>query len=345
MPASAIDLVGTAWEHTKNQLFKPFNLGQWVRLGIVGLLAGEMGYTGGCTSSYRFPSVPSRGGTATAFVAQATVLRNPFFPLAVILLVLAALVLIVALMYVSSIMRFILFESVVSRECRIRRFWSRYTESGTRYFLWNLAMLFVSVFGTGVLVLTAAIIGFGAGWLRAPREHVVPLVLGGLIAVGVLAVWFIALALVHVFTKDFVIPQMAIENVGPIEGWRRLLQMMDTEKARYAGYIGMKILLMIAAMIIMAILTIIIALVFLIPTGIAALLAILIGKGIGLTWNPLTVGFAIMSGVVTFGFLVYCMLLLNVPLVVFFPAFSIYFFAARYPALDARLRPAGSTPQ
>jgi hypothetical protein len=150
--------------------------------------------------------------------------------------------------------------------------------------------------------------------------------------------WFIALILVHVLTKDFVVPQMALENISPLEGWRRLLQMMDAEKARYAGYIGMKILLMVAALILMTIVTIIIVLVYLIPTGILALLAFLIGKGIGLTWNPLTVGFSLMSGIVALAFLLYLLLLLNVPPAVFFPAFSIYFLAARYPALDARLR-------
>ena len=338
MPTSAIDVVSSAFEHAKNQLFRPFNLGQWVRLGIVGFLAGEMGYTGGC--SYRSPLPPGSGGggRSTAFIAQATLIRNPLFPLAVILLVLAGLVLFVAFMYVSSMMRFVLFDSVVSRECHVRRFWSRHMDSGIRYFLWQLAVGFIGFSGVGILAGTAAIIGYSAGWLRSPREHVIPLVLGGVIAIGALALWFVAFILVHVFTKDFVVPQMALENVGPLEGWRRLLQMMAAEKARYAGYIGMKILLMVAALILMTIATIIVVLVYLIPTGILALLAILIGKTIGLTWNPLTIGMSLMSGIVALAFLIYLMLLLNVPPAVFFPAFSIYFLAARYPALDARLR-------
>ena len=34
------------------------------------------------------------------------------------------------------------------------------------------------------------------------------------------------------------IPLMAVDNVGVIEGWRRLLQMMKGQKAAYAGYLG-----------------------------------------------------------------------------------------------------------
>jgi hypothetical protein len=37
--------------------------------------------------------------------------------------------------------------------------------------------------------------------------------------------------------------------------------------------------------------------------------------------------------------LLYVFSLVSVPVIVFFPAYSIYFFAARYPALEAMLHP------
>ena len=43
MPISAVDAISPAFEHTKQQLFKPFRFGQWTRLAFVGLLAGELG--------------------------------------------------------------------------------------------------------------------------------------------------------------------------------------------------------------------------------------------------------------------------------------------------------------
>jgi hypothetical protein len=38
-------------------------------------------------------------------------------------------------------------------------------------------------------------------------------------------------------------------------------------------------------------------------------------------------------------FLIYAIAMISVPATVFFPAFSIYFFASRYPKLDALLAP------
>ena len=46
MPISAADSITLAVEHTKQQLFKPFRIGQWTKLAFVGLLAGELGANG-----------------------------------------------------------------------------------------------------------------------------------------------------------------------------------------------------------------------------------------------------------------------------------------------------------
>jgi len=44
---------------------------------------------------------------------------------------------------------------------------------------------------------------------------------------------------------------MAVDNVGVIEGWRRLLQMMKAQKGSYAGYVGMKIVMAIGASVVL----------------------------------------------------------------------------------------------
>jgi len=43
LPISAVDAINLAIEHTKRQLLHPFRIGQWTRLAVVGLLAGELG--------------------------------------------------------------------------------------------------------------------------------------------------------------------------------------------------------------------------------------------------------------------------------------------------------------
>ena len=67
-------------------------------------------------------------------------------------LVVAAFVLGILLMYIGSVMRFILFDSVLAKECRIRAGWSRRQAPGFRYFLWKLVYMLALLGGLVVLV-------------------------------------------------------------------------------------------------------------------------------------------------------------------------------------------------
>ena len=219
MPGSAGDAIKSAFDQTVQQLFKPFRFGQWVRLAVTGLLAGELGGAGGC--GLQIPWRPRNVGSGR-FLAQAAVPRGMFVVLGIALLVVLAIVLGIALVYVSSMMRFVLFKSVVEKECRIRSFWNQYRSQGLQYFLFQLLFALGMVVGIGGLVGAAA-----ADWLwlrlaRNPRDNILPLVLVGLLFGLTLLVFIVGAILFGVLTKDFVVPQMALENIGVIEGWRRL---------------------------------------------------------------------------------------------------------------------------
>ena len=66
----------------------------------------------------------------------------------------------------------------------------------------------------------------------------------------------------------------------------------------------------------------------------------MLGKAAGLTWDLYTITLAVVVGCVVLAVLLFVMSLISVPAIVFFPAYSIYFFASRYPALDALVHPA-----
>jgi hypothetical protein len=140
------------------------------------------------------------------------------------------------------------------------------------------------------------------------------------------------------------VPQMALENIGAMEGWRRLLTRVQQEKVGYAGYIGMKLVLAIAAAIIFGIITFVVLLLVLIPVGGFGLVAVLGGKAAGLSWNVFTIAAAVMAAVWLLALLVAIVSLIYVPAMVFFPAYSIYFFAPRYPPLADLLWPMPSPP-
>jgi hypothetical protein len=341
---SAVDAITPALEHTKKQLFQPFRFGQWARLALVGLLAGELGSSGGCNSN-NF-NINQHGGTGRHFIDPPFSGIDPALLAGLIaVLVIAALVIGIVLMYISSVMRFILFDSVMAKECRIREGWGRRQGPGLRFFLWKLVYLLVMLAGLVVLVGIPAGFAFAMGWLKEPKEHVAPLVLGGILVFFALMIFLLALAVVFVLTKDFVVPQMALEGIGVMEGWRRLWRMIGAERGRYAGYIGMKIVMAIAAGIVVGIAALILGLIIAIPTIGLSIIAVITGKTAGLTWNAYTITVAIVVGCVLLTIFLYVIALISVPVVVFFPAYSIYFFAARYPALSAVLYPAPPVPQ
>lgn len=334
MPLSAVDSVNPAFEHAKLQLFRPFKLGQWSRLALVGLLAGELSSGGGC--NFNVPNF-SGGAQRHDLVMPAS---NPLL----LGLLIAALIVVVPLLwllfiYLSSRMRFVLFDSVVEKRCELRRFWRERRAPAMRFFLWQIVFSLATLAAIAVVVGIPALIAFALGWLGEPRNHVGQLILFGLPVFLAFVVVLVVSLIVHVFTKDFVIPQMALENVSAFEGWRRLWVMLKSEKGSYAGYGGMKLVLAIGAAFFVGIAAIIVIVALMIPFGGVGAITVLAGKSAGLTWNVFTVTAAVVAGCVFVALLLYAVSLVSVPVTVFFPAYAIYFFAARYPLLANLIYP------
>lgn len=338
MPFSAVDAISPALDHTKRQLLQPFRFGQWMRLALVGLLAGELS-SGGCNLNVPNFNGSHHAGGMDQLPGLAGI--NPaLFAGLILTLFVTGFVLWIVFLYISSVMRFILFDSILAKECHIRDGWNRRQSPAWRYFLWKiiytLAMLGVLV----ILVGIPAGFAFAMGWFTSPKQHLLPLILGGITLFFLIAIFIFAMAIVYVLTKDFVVPQMALEGIGVTEGWRRLWAMIQAEKAGYAGYVGMKILLAIGAGIVLGIAGVILMMIVLIPAAAIAIGAIFAGKAAGLTWTAGTITLAIVAACVLFAVFMLLSAVISVPAIVFFPAYSIYFFAARYPALSAVLYPA-----
>ena len=95
--------------------FQPFRFWQWTRLAVVGLLAGEMGSGG-----FNFPggtSIPQQSGGSSAAAFYPAICRTglPKIDPAILagliaVLVVTGFVFLIVMTYVSSVMRFILFD-------------------------------------------------------------------------------------------------------------------------------------------------------------------------------------------------------------------------------------------
>jgi hypothetical protein len=337
LPISAVDAINPAFQHAKQQLFQPFRFGQWARLALVGLLAGELGSGGGYNGNFNIPSSTHRQGGTEHFLSQGwphLLGDHPLmFASVIAALVVVGIGLIVLFTYIGSVMRFILFDSVVAKECHIRKGWGERRREGYLLFVWQITLMLLSLAAFVIVIGVPVVFAWVLGWFAHPAEHVLGLVVGGILLFLVFFAVVVGFAVVHVMTKDFVVPQMALENLNAFEGWSRLWLWLNAEKGGYAAYIGMKIVLAVGAGIAITIVSLIVIVALLIPIGGAGAMIWISAKSAGLTWNVYTITLVVAAAAIVLAVFVFAISMLSVPVAVFFPAYSIYFLAARYPAL------------
>jgi hypothetical protein len=183
-------------------------------------------------------------------------------------------------------------------------------------------------------------LALAAGWTTDLKEHVGRLIVGVILLVGLFGVFILTAAVVQVLARDFLVPIMALENLDFADGWHRLLAVIRPEKGRFAIYLLLKLVLSIAAAILFGIIALIPGLFIFVPAAVA----VVAGHAAGMGWNVTTISLAIIFGTLLLLLFIYLIALVSVPATVFFPAYAIYFFAARYPTLNALLNPAPAPP-
>lgn len=295
IPVSAIEAVSPAIEWTRRLLFRPFRFGLWVRFAVLGFLTGEMSSGGFHFSVPPLPHTHNSGADRFALPFS----RFPVFLLPLIaLLAVAFVVFFLLFAYLGSVFRFVLLESVVAGQARLREGFGRWRKRSVSLFLWQLVYslsLWTAIAATlGVPLL----LGWRAGVFKHPDSHLGTLIVGGILLFCAFVLILVIGMTIWVLTEDLVVPIMALEHVGPVEAWRRLLPMLRSQKGSYAGYVGMKVVLALAAGVLQGIAGIVIVLILLIPTAITALVAFLVAHAVGLTWNVFTITAAVVTGAV-----------------------------------------------
>jgi hypothetical protein len=342
---SAVDVISTAFAHAADQLAEPFRFGQWARLALLALATGELSSGSGCGNVFRgFPTQfpkPSHN-----FVDPKDFLHgiDPALIATLLLIVIGGgLILMLVWIYIASVSRFVLFEAVLRKNCdSLSAGWQRWQGTGLRYFGWQLVLSAISLMVAAVLFIPLLV-----PLLATLKNHQEPgpeILLAFLPMLLVFGAFSLVIVLVNVLSKDFVVPLMAIDGVSFVEGWRRLLGMIRDETLSFAGYIGMKIVLAIGASVVFGILAAIAVVFLILPVGLVAAVVVIMAKGGTLSWNAVTVTAGIVALMVVFAVLMYVVALVCVPVAVFFPAYAMYFFAERFPALHARLYPLVPTP-
>ncbi len=340
---SGVDAVTPAVDHVKKRLFQPFRWSLWWRLSLIGLLTGEFGMGSGGGGNFNVPSNYPRDGKQDLlqfFAGEQEVAKFvsqwlPWIVLGVAVLAILAILWI----YVSSVFRFVLLETVLYGRCEIRAGWRRWQTQGWSFFWWQVGVGLVVLLILGVVVGVPLLLGAALGVLQNPKEHLALAILGGMaLFFAVFAVLILNL-LVWLFTKDFVVPIMALEGTGAVEGWRRLIPLLKAEKGEYAVYVLMKIVLAVAAAILFGIVNLIVLLVLLIPLGIVGFGVVMAGKTAGLTWTAFTIALAVTVSVALLLVLFWLFALINTPGMYFFQSYTLHFFGSRYARVGDLLFP------
>jgi len=241
-------IVDSAWERSRSLLFRPARAGTWFGLGFTAWLAyiwstfGLGGRKFGVNLSSDDWHDPLRS-VATAVGAAGHELLGALTMLSVALL---ALLVSVALAWVSSRGAFMYLDNVAHGRSRVSEPWHRFAPLGDSLFLWRLLFLFAPVVVGAVLVVPAVALGAG-GALHG--VVVLPLVLLGLLG-GLLA---LAAVLLSFWTDQFVVPLMYRYEEGVLDAWRRFLPLLRAHLGSFVLYALFYLLLWIVAWIAVAV--------------------------------------------------------------------------------------------
>src|SRR5208283_4480103 len=115
-------------------------------------------------------------------------------------------------LYINSVFRFILFDSVLRRHCSISEGWGKWHRAGGRFFLWQIVFQIAVWIFLVVLVGVPLALALAAGWTTDLRQHVGRMIVGVILLLGLVLVFALTTVVVQVLAKDFLVPIMALED-------------------------------------------------------------------------------------------------------------------------------------
>jgi hypothetical protein len=340
---SAIDAVRPAFERTRGMLFRPFRFKTWLKLGFIGWLAGA----GGGSFNLNMPSFPGGGGSSGSTAGhdvERTVGAFLSEHLLLILFIVAASFMIgLAFVYLSCRFRFVLFDSILQRDPQIARGWRLYSREADRYFAFVVCCMGASLIVLALVVGVPLWHAFKSGIFKSDNQFPALFTYVLAIVLGVFLFVIIA-AIIGSLANDFAVPVLALDRTTIGGAWSVLKQMISADPWAFAGYLGMKLLLSIAAGIVTAIAMLVVFLVLLIPGVIVVMLGVVIVKAAGPAGTVLGIILAVIAALVAIALVLLLTLVVTAPVIVFFTSYAFYFLGGRYPRLGALLWPQPPAP-
>jgi hypothetical protein len=332
---SAIDSISPAIQRTKDLLFKPFNWGTYLKLGLVAIITEGWGSNfrtsgnGGGHSSGQGPMItapPSFTGVQIAQVVAMGLLITLFM---------------VWLYYLITRLRFAFFYSVLHNVKQIGPGWRAYREPAGRFFWMNIVVGLCYLLMLG-LVSLPFISGFmklfrdmqpgghpDFGLLLALILPLIPIILL-MVLIGFMA---------DLVLRDFMLPHYALENATAGEAWGWVWRAIADEKREFFVFVLLRLVMPAVAMALLFMVLLIPGLLF--AGAIGAIWYAIHGAFAGTTGASATIGvlLQVFFGCVGFLFVLLMSVCVGGPLSTWVRQYATIFYGGRYPALANHLTP------
>ena len=314
-------------------LFRPFDGRRWMKLTLVCLFLG--GGTPTAAFHWSLSSLPGDIRLSEVFIrAVQSISQSPWLILLTITLGLGVAL---AWLYLRSVFRFILVDSIFRRDVSLGPAWRALRPLGQSYFFWLLGLL--AALGITFSVVAAAAYPYVQSAAAAGAHSLGPsLLLVALLASIVLV--GLGVALLVMLTDDLVVPLMYAGRTSLARAWREVGRAISAEPASFAAYLLLR--LAVAVGVGVAVLFFLFPVLLSVFSGavIAAALLVLLLHALGLAWvwNASTILLAVAALVLLSVLILILLSVVGMPGQVLLQDFGIYFIASRFPPLEAMWR-------
>jgi hypothetical protein len=329
---SATEAIQPAFERTRDLLFRPFQLGPFLKLCTIAVLTE--GFSGNFNfSNHRHPA---------HFAATPADLHfSPALAAGFVVLGIAAVALAIGLFYLAVRLRFALFDCLVHQTRRIAPGWHGYRFQAFRFFLLSIGigLIFLAVVA---VILLPFLLGFLDLYRQTHATGHLPVAAAIALVLPLIPVFLLimlAAMAVDLILRDFMLPHMALDGASAGEAWAAVQSRIAREAGPFFLYAVLRILLPVAALIAMAV---VLALPGLLVFGALGLL--FAGVHAAAAGAPAGIAAVALLCEVMLGALIAALALLAAisfggPLCIALRNYALVFYGGRYPALGDRLYP------
>jgi len=308
-------------------LFTPFDGRRWFKLSLVCLFLGG----GTPTAAFNWIFVlPGEFNVRPGIERARSYIGSHLW--LVVLVILLGISLSVGVLYVRSIFRFILVDTIVTGEISVRAAWSRLRALGRSYFRWLLGL----VLSAGIALAITAFVVFE--FLRSAAAAGTSSLMFSVVLVGILlltAMVGLVLMVIVTLTDDLVVPLMYAEQIPLGAAWRKLARCLHSEAGAFTLYVLLRFVVSLGVAVL--VLLLLFPVLFSVFSGVmlAVGLVVLGLKMVGLAWvwNGATVLVAGAAGLLLTGFLVVLLSAAGMPGQVLLQGFGMRFASPRFPSV------------